>query len=49
MPNRAEYITAFSERKRVLASTYFCWRSFLSERYANLFRIPSQRLRKDAL
>jgi hypothetical protein len=41
--NRGEYITAFSERKRVLASIIFCGRSFLSENALNHFSTPTQR------
>jgi len=41
--NRGEYITAFSERKRVLASIIFCRRSFFSENALNHFNTPTQR------
>jgi hypothetical protein len=41
--NRGEYITAFSERKRVLASILFSRRSFFSENALNHFRTTPQR------
>jgi hypothetical protein len=41
--NRGEYITAFSERKRVLASILFCRRGFFSERALNHFWTTPQR------
>jgi hypothetical protein len=41
--NRGEYITAFSECKRVLASIIFCRCSFLSDRALNHFLATAQR------
>jgi hypothetical protein len=38
--NRGEYITGFSERKRLLASLFFPERSFFSGRSANFFTAP---------
>jgi hypothetical protein len=41
--NRGEYITAFSERKQLLASIISCPWSFFSERALNHFRATLQR------
>jgi hypothetical protein len=43
--NRVEYITGFSQRKRVLASLFFFWRIFFPAGVVNHFHAP----RKDAL
>jgi hypothetical protein len=40
--NRGEYITAFSERKRLLASIIFCRKPVSSKNALNLFLPPPQ-------
>jgi hypothetical protein len=44
--NRVEYITAFSERKQLLASIIFCRRRFFSNLSLNLF-LPALQTRID--
>jgi hypothetical protein len=44
--NRVEYITAFSERKQLLASIIFCRRRFFAKLSLNLF-VPAPQTRID--